>query len=82
MKQPITVTVEREHGNSGDVIMTIRGANDETQKLAVPGDCSPYHAIVALRPFLEGALNGAFKAADVEATEEPKKPRAKKAAEA
>jgi hypothetical protein len=57
MKQPITVTVDREHGNSGDVITTIRDARGEETKLAVPGDCTPYHALATLRAFLEAQLN-------------------------
>ena len=74
MKQPITVTVEREHGNSGDVITTIRDAHGDAIKLAVPGDCSPYHALATVRAFLEGAFNGAFEAADPPAPVEPPTP--------
>lgn len=71
MKQPITVTVDREHGNAGDVITTIRDAHGDTMKLAVPGDCSPYHALATVRAFLEGAFNGAFEAADPPAADPP-----------
>ena len=57
MKKPITVTVERELGNSGDVITTIRGADGAQRKIACPGDCSPYHALASIRMQLEEALN-------------------------
>lgn len=64
MKKPITVTVEREHGNSGDVIMKIRGADGEERGVACPGDCSPYSALTGIRGQLEETLNTAHEPKD------------------
>lgn len=58
MKQPITVTVHREHANAGDVIMTLTNAFGDVANFAVPGDCTPFTALRALVPFLELALSG------------------------
>lgn len=57
MRQPFTVTVEREHGNSGDVITTIRDRDGNQRKIACPGDCSPYTALIGIRDHLEEAIN-------------------------
>lgn len=57
MKKPITVTVHREHGNSGDCILTATDANGEKKSHNAPGDCSAYSALTTVREFIEGLLN-------------------------
>lgn len=57
MKQPIKVTVEREHGNSGDVILTMTDPHENRRSIATPGEQSPYGALAGIRPQLEEVLN-------------------------
>lgn len=57
MKQPFTVTVAREHGNVGDVVVTVTDARGEVERCAVPGEANPYTSVAALAPFIERLLN-------------------------
>jgi len=73
MKKPVTCRVRREHGNSGDVILEIAGADGDVQKLGAPGELSPFTAVHTLCPFIEQAINAVVEADPVaEAPPDPK----------
>lgn len=57
MKQPVKVSVTREFGNSGDVIIVFAGSDGDVQKVHAPGDCTPFTAATSIRPFLENLIS-------------------------
>lgn len=72
-KQPYSVDVSREHGNSGDVILAIVSADGaENRRVSVPGDCTPYHALANVKDAIRQVLNEGYvePAPDPEATVE------------
>lgn len=77
MKQPIDVKVSRVHGNSGDVVVSVTGADGDARNYHVPSEEGAYTAMTALKPRLLELLNEPIAAAEVKAA---KKSAAKKPA--
>lgn len=57
MNDRISLRVDREHGNTGDVRLHLKHGDMPEQTFCIPGDVTPYTAFAALKPWLEERIN-------------------------